>query len=624
MTPRDLHGRTLTPDRLRDALDDVAGTARLDYLDDLVRQAARTRQRPGWTFPERWPLMTLITHPGTRVREDARRPIWIALILALTLALVAGLVAGAVRLLQPDLFRSVLTMPSVSIVSPFAVEISTAGTQFGGLDVGPDGRIVIADVGNERVLVLSPSGELLATIGSSGSEPGRFSFHRVPSDTGSYLGGAAWMADGSIVVADTVNRRIQVLSDTGEVLRTWGGYGPADGQFIEPFDVAVSAQGVVHVVDDQRDDISRFDATGTFRDRIGRHGSGDGEMDFTSAVAVDAADNVFNADYGNQRVQSWDASGGFRWSTAIPVGADPAESQPVDVDVDADGYVYVTTVDRRLLILSPDGRILSAWQDPRDTGDGPIGVGVAPDGTVYLASLVGGDLRKLTMARTTLLTDTSPVPTEPDATTDPAASAEPSTAPDTSPAAMITLGSSGVFDVPVSFSATERWHVNAEARGALDLQLVRDPDNWPAYVTAFVPIDVYRDPCQASLGLVEPPIGPGVDDLVDALIAQPGFTVGEVTDVVIDGHHGKQFDLENTIDIRGCTGDPWLPQWTFDQASEGVSVPADASSLPRSHQRIAILDVDGKRVLLQAWTMSSTRPDEIEEAWAVFDSVDFP
>ena len=37
----------------------VAGTP--DYRDDLVQQIARVRQRPAWTFPERWLPMDFAT-----------------------------------------------------------------------------------------------------------------------------------------------------------------------------------------------------------------------------------------------------------------------------------------------------------------------------------------------------------------------------------------------------------------------------------------------------------------------------------------------------------------------------------------------------------------------------------
>ena len=41
-----------------------AAPARPDYLDDIVAQARRTRQRPAWTFPERWLPMTIALRPA--------------------------------------------------------------------------------------------------------------------------------------------------------------------------------------------------------------------------------------------------------------------------------------------------------------------------------------------------------------------------------------------------------------------------------------------------------------------------------------------------------------------------------------------------------------------------------
>ena len=39
---------------LPDILTAIAAPRMPDYVDDLLAQAAATRQRPRWTFPERW------------------------------------------------------------------------------------------------------------------------------------------------------------------------------------------------------------------------------------------------------------------------------------------------------------------------------------------------------------------------------------------------------------------------------------------------------------------------------------------------------------------------------------------------------------------------------------------
>ena len=43
---------------LSDAIADIAGTGAPDYLDDILERTSRTRQRPWWTFPGRYTIMT--------------------------------------------------------------------------------------------------------------------------------------------------------------------------------------------------------------------------------------------------------------------------------------------------------------------------------------------------------------------------------------------------------------------------------------------------------------------------------------------------------------------------------------------------------------------------------------
>jgi Tol biopolymer transport system component len=80
-----------------------AATPRVpDYVDDIVRQTAPMRQRPRWTFPERWLPMTVVT-----LGRRTRRPVpWrtigaIALVVALLAAIVAVYVGSQRRLPSP-------------------------------------------------------------------------------------------------------------------------------------------------------------------------------------------------------------------------------------------------------------------------------------------------------------------------------------------------------------------------------------------------------------------------------------------------------------------------------------------------------------------------------------------
>jgi FlgD Ig-like domain/NHL repeat len=81
-----------------------------------------------------------------------------------------------------------------------------------GIAADPLGRVVVADTGNDRLLLLQNDRgrlELTRAIGSSGSGPGQF---RKPT-------GVALDSHGRIYVADTGNNRVQVLDRLGGFLR---------------------------------------------------------------------------------------------------------------------------------------------------------------------------------------------------------------------------------------------------------------------------------------------------------------------------------------------------------------------------------------------------------------------
>src|SRR5258708_30615205 len=48
--------------------------------------------------------------------------------------------------------------------------------------------------------------------------------------------------NGDLYVADSQNNRILELSSTGKTVRSWGTKGTGDGQFSEPWGIAVSQQ----------------------------------------------------------------------------------------------------------------------------------------------------------------------------------------------------------------------------------------------------------------------------------------------------------------------------------------------------------------------------------------------
>ena len=174
----------------------------------------------------------------------------------------------------------------------------------------------------------------------------------------------------------------------------------------------------------------------------------------------------------------------------------------------------------------------------------------------------------------------------------------------------------GAFPLAVEFIVPTGWAANAsdELADEVDFSKVRG-DSTPAWVSFSLVENVFPDPCHPVE--MDPPLGPTVDDLVNALTGMAGVDSGTVSDVEVDGHPGKQFDLATTVTPAeaGCDDEVWLSLWT---GTDGflARVPGP------TNMRVTVVDVDGTRLMIstQSW---DTTAEETAEANAVIDSVRF-
>jgi hypothetical protein len=190
--------------------------------------------------------------------------------------------------------------------------------------IGVEDRIYVLSVlSSSRVDVLDKNGGLLFSFGSSGSDPGEFY----------WAAGIDSNAEGEIVIADTHNYRIQVFDSEGTFLRSW----PTPN--ILPTKIALDSRGSAFVlgadVNTSNKYIFCFDANGALIDAWG--------------------EGLF-----------WDPSG---------------------IDVDAEGFVYVSDYDRgSIRRFTPKGDLVSIISDNQQLPSRffkPDDVAVAPNGFVY-------------------------------------------------------------------------------------------------------------------------------------------------------------------------------------------------------------------------------------------------
>ena len=128
--------------------------------------------------------------------------------------------------------------------------------------------------------------------------------------------------------------------------------------------------------------------------------------------------------------------------------------------------------------------------------------------------------------------------------------------------------------------------------------------------------NLYADPLEG--GLVDPPIGPTVDDLVDGLVAQRGHTTSPPVDVTIDGYSGAMVELTIPEDppftecfAGGTTYRLWNDTGGGYRCLQG----------PGQIERIWVLDVGGTRLVIDAHHFPGTPTQDLAALDAVIASI---
>jgi len=215
-----------------------------------------------------------------------------------------------------------------------------------GIAVDPSGNIYLADTNQDRIIKLSPQGDLIKEQGGFGWEPGQFS-----RPTGLTVDRGL-----NLYVADSQNKRVQFLDlnlnfvsliQPAETL-DFHGLG-------NTYDLAASYTGELFISDTWNDCVIQTDNFFAFKNKIGGFEAGEGKLQEPLGLTVDERGNLYVADSGNKRVAQFDAFGSYIQSIGAEILA-----QPTDLVLSGQEILVCDQKLAQILAFDQKGRLL--WQ----------------------------------------------------------------------------------------------------------------------------------------------------------------------------------------------------------------------------------------------------------------------
>ncbi len=209
----------------------------------------------------------------------------------------------------------------------------------------------------------------LRSIGGPGNEVGQF-FE--PRDV-------AVLANGNLVIADTVNRRVQIVDAQGTSFQTLTG---DEFPFEEPLAVEVNSRDEILILDSTLQWIYRYDGAGNF---LGRFGGPTAYLFHPRGLTVFADDTLAVADTGQSRLVLFSADGTQAGSIG-GLGSGPGQfNEPTDVLRDAQGTYFVTEAENnRIQRVDASGNHLNQWAIPPAYAFNGPHLALGPDGSIFV------------------------------------------------------------------------------------------------------------------------------------------------------------------------------------------------------------------------------------------------
>lgn len=267
-----------------------------------------------------------------------------------------------------------------------------------GVAVDARGNIFVADTLNHRIQKFSADGTFLAQTGKQGAGNGEFN--------------EPWSVtvdpDGNIYVADVWNYRVQKFTSDLKFILAFGSEGhfnPADPSnplpagFYGPRSIAIASDGTLLVTDTGNKRIQRFDRDGKFLTMYGPGTPGLPPFNEPVGITVDAQGRIWIVDTWNQRIQFFD-------NQFVPLGQISVDgwngqgllNKPY-IQVSARGDIFVTDPEiHQILRFGPTGTLVNpiGHLGPQPAAFNlPIGIAQDAEGNLYVAEAGNNRIQKI-------------------------------------------------------------------------------------------------------------------------------------------------------------------------------------------------------------------------------------
>jgi tripartite motif-containing protein 71 len=262
------------------------------------------------------------------------------------------------------------------------------------LDVDSAGRVAVGDSTGNKIVVFNDQGQKLYEFGTAGTAPGQLKDPR----------GVAFDGAGNLYVADSGNKRIEVFdlgSSSATFLRQW----PVVGDNFRGLTVD-AAHGWIYLVNAAKGLVNKFDLQGNALLSWGGFGTANGKfLDGGRGITVDGNGDVWVADMPNFRAQKFTSSGTFLLAVPNPPQPPPPGgfAMPSSAALDASGNIFVIdSYNWRVQELASDGSFVKQWGRRGGAVDKygfqyPRGIAVnTSDGAVIVADTDNSAVKKYT------------------------------------------------------------------------------------------------------------------------------------------------------------------------------------------------------------------------------------